>query len=84
MCCLIYLFLTLWSFFFSFFFFLVGISILHTVNHGLRQLASIYKRLLFRLQPSRFGIAERGKFDNVSIAPLAVAKAKSELTENEI
>ena len=37
----------------------------------------------FRLQPLRFGIAERGKFDNVSYTPLAVAISKSELTEYE-
>ena len=39
--------------------------------------ANIYKRLLFQLQPSRFGIlAERGKFDNVSYTLLAVAISK--------
>ena len=31
---------------------------------------------IFRLQPSRFGIAERGKFYNVSYTPLAVAISK--------
>ena len=39
-------------------------------------LHTIYKQLLFRLQPLRFGIAERGKFDNISYTPLAVAKQK--------
>ena len=54
----------------------IGVSILHMLKRGLRQLASLYKQLLFRLQPSRFGIAERGKFDNVSFTPLVVAISK--------
>ena len=43
-----------------------------------------YTSVLFWLQSLRFGIAERGKFDNVSYTPFVVAISKSELTEYEI
>ena len=50
-------------------------SAMHMLKRSLCELVSICKRLLFRLLPSRFEI-ERGKFDNVSYIPLAVAISK--------
>ena len=46
------------------------------IKHGLRQLVSNTSSYFSRLQPCRFGIAARGKFDNISGTPLAVAISK--------
>ena len=52
----------------------IGISIQCMLRRGLHQLASVYKWLLFRfgLRHLKY-IAEGGKFNHVSYAPLAVA-----------
>ena len=44
------------------------------LKRDLRQLASIYSVYFSRLQPSRLGIAARGKFENVSHKSLAAAE----------
>ena len=50
----------------------IGVSIPHT-KARFTPLGVNIQAATFWLQPLRFGIAERGKFDNVSYTPLAVA-----------